>query len=217
MKPLLLINFKAYAESTGDEGVLLAQKIASVRSEFFEIAIAPSLVMLGRIAREVKVPLFSPHLDGGIPGAHTGSVLAQELHQIGVKGVMLNHAENQTEFKTIAALREQAGLKVLICAATLDEVRKMASLRPEYIAYEPRELIGGKISVIDAKPDIIAKAVEVVQRRSPKTRLLCGAGVHSRGDLQQALKLGAKGVLLSSAVVKAKDPVRFLREMVSTD
>ncbi|HLD78075.1 MAG TPA: triose-phosphate isomerase, partial [archaeon] len=40
-------------------------------------------------------------------------------------------------------------------------------------------------------------------------------GVKTRQDVQAALRLGAAGVLVASAVVKAKDPERALRALVA--
>ena len=61
---------------------------------------------------------------------------------------------------------------------------------------------------------MVVLAVEKVKHLSPKTKVLCGAGVHSREDLGQALLLGTSGVLLSHAVVEAKNPQKFLEEML---
>jgi triosephosphate isomerase len=43
--------------------------------------------------------------------------------------------------------------------------------------------------------------------------VLCGAGVSSKEDVKKALELGAQGVLLASAFVKAPDPKAFLSEL----
>ncbi|MEK6809491.1 MAG: triose-phosphate isomerase, partial [Nanoarchaeota archaeon] len=94
------------------------------------------------------------------------------------------------------------------------EAHHDAGLNPDYLAYEPQELIGGNISVTKAKPDIISRAVELVKGTSPKIKVLCGAGVHSREDILKALQLGAKGVLIGHAVPKAKDPQKVLRELL---
>jgi triosephosphate isomerase len=45
--------------------------------------------------------------------------------------------------------------------------------------------------------------------------VLCGAGVKTGKDVRRALELGAKGVLLASGVVKAKDPRKALQDLVS--
>jgi len=42
--------------------------------------------------------------------------------------------------------------------------------------------------------------------------VLCGAGISKGEDVHAALKLGTKGVLVASAIVKAKDPYTVLLE-----
>jgi triosephosphate isomerase len=42
--------------------------------------------------------------------------------------------------------------------------------------------------------------------------ILCGAGISHGDDVTAALKLGTQGVLVASAVVKAKNQYRVLRE-----
>ena len=44
--------------------------------------------------------------------------------------------------------------------------------------------------------------------------VLCGAGVKTGEDVRTALDLGARGVLLASGVVKAKDPEAVLRDLI---
>jgi triosephosphate isomerase len=105
-------------------------------------------------------------------------------------------------------------LEIVICASTVAEVKKVALLKPEYIAYEPAELIGGEVSVTTARPGVISEVVDRVRKISLRTRVLCGAGVHSRDDLYMAIRLGASGVLLAHAIVKAKDPTAVLKRML---
>ncbi len=219
MKPLILINFKTYQESTGERGILLAQRIAKVKSTRFDIAIAPSTLLLQKITSCIKKPIYiyAQHVDSAGYGAHTGHVLPADVRKMGARGTILNHSEKKltfTKLKETVGVCKIVGLNVVICASTLEEIRKVAVLEPEYVAYEPWALIGGNVSVTNAKPEVISEAVKIVQKISPKTRLLCGAGVHGREDLRAALRLGAVGVLLAHAVVEAKDSKRFLEEMM---
>ena len=219
MKPLILINFKTYKESTGERGILLAQKIAKVKSARFYIAIAPSTLSLQKITSCVKKPIYiyAQHVDWAEYGAHTGHVLPADVKKMGARGTILNHSEKKltfTELKETVGVCKSVGLRVVICASTLKEIRKVAVLEPEYVAYEPWALIGGAVSVTSARPEIIRSVVEMVQKISPATKVLCGAGVHGREDLRAALRLGALGVLLAHAVVEARDPKRFLEEMM---
>jgi len=85
-------------------------------------------------------------------------------------------------------------------------------LDPDFLAYEPPELIGSRsASVASENPKSIAESVSVA-RDIP---LLVGAGVNSPEDVKVALKLGAKGFLVATAIVKAPNPEKALLELVS--
>ena len=47
----------------------------------------------------------------------------------------------------------------------------------------------------------------------PKVPILVGAGIHSAEDVKVSLKLGAKGILISSYIVKSKNPEEKLTEL----
>ena len=217
MKPLIIINFKTYPESSGKKALLLARRIASVKSKKYDLALAPPLLELEHMCNTVNLKVFAQHVDAQTPGAHTGQITAQDVRKLGARGAILNHSERKLPFLMVERTvkeRRKDKLITVVCAASLKEAKKVARLQPDYIAYEPPELIGGETSVTSAEPDIIAKTVRSVRRRSPHTKLLVGAGVQTREDVITALKLGASGVLLAHAVVKAKDPKKFLREML---
>ncbi len=217
MKPLILLNFKTYPEAAGLGALLLARKLEKVKSKRYEIVVAPSLLTLKEVAEKTSLKAFAQHTDLAGLGAFTGKIAPEELKAIKVTGTILNHSERKIPLsilqKIIAECKKQK-LITVVCASSLVETKKVAKFTPDYIAYEPAELIGGDISVTKAKPEVIAKAAQVVKKVSPKTRLLCGAGVRSREDILKALELGAKGVLIGHAVPKAKDPAKFLQELL---
>jgi len=217
MKPLILLNFKTYPEAVGKKALLLAKKLEKVKKKRYDIVIAPSLPTLEEVAERTSLTVFSQHTDLAGLGAYTGKISAQELKKIGVKGTLLNHSERKIPFrilKKIVADCKKHKLITVVCASSLEETKQVAKLAPAYLAYEPPELIGGNVSVTKAKPEIISKAVEAVQKISPKTKVLCGAGVQSREDILKALQLGTKGVLIGHAVPKAKDPAKFLKGLL---
>ncbi len=217
-KPLILLNFKLYPETIGKKGINLAKKIATVKSKKYSIGIAPSTDILSEVAQNSSIKIFAQHADPAPIGAFTGHISPEELRTLGITGTILNHSEKKILFqqlKKTVALCQKNKLITIICASDLLEIKKIAKLHPDYIAYEPRELIGGTISVTSAKPEIILSAVQLVKKISPKTAVLCGAGVHSKEDLQQALKLGTQGVLIGHAIPKAKSPVQKLKSLIS--
>ena len=46
-----------------------------------------------------------------------------------------------------------------------------------------------------------------------KVKFLIGAGIHTRKDVKTAMKLGAGGIAISSAITKAKNPGKKLKEL----
>jgi len=218
IKPLVLINFKVYPEAIGKKGILLANKINSVKSKKYQLGICPTLLDLVEIAKHRKnehLHLFAQHSDPDDLGAHTGSITLEEVKAWKIKGVLINHSENRLNLFNIKKEVEKCHklkLESIVCASSLSEMINIIKLKPDYIAYEPAELIGGEVSVTSANPQIIKMAVDLLKKS--KTKLLCGAGVHGREDLLQALKLGSSGVLLAHAAVQAKDPKKFLEHLL---
>ena len=139
------------------------------------------------------------------------------MKKLGCQGSLINHSEYRLPLeiikKTVEACKKRK-LTTIVCATTLNKIKKVALFKSDYIAYEPQKFIGGNISVTEAKPEVIVKAVQLVKKLSKKTKVLVGAGVHSSEDVGQALLLGASGVLIGHALPKAKDPKKFLEEML---
>ncbi len=206
---MIVVNFKTYKKGTGKEGLKLA-KICSKLSKRIYLAVQESDIRL--ISKVKGVSVLAQHIDAVEYGAHTGSILAEDVKKAGGRGSLLNHSEKRIPFNKIkfcVKKLRKLKMKSIVCVKSVLEAKKVAKLKPDYIAYEPSSLIGGKISVSSAKPDVIKKVVKAV--RIP---VLVGAGVHTKEDVLIAKKLGAKGILVSSAVVKAKNPGKVLRELI---
>ena len=116
--------------------------------------------------------------------------------------------------ETVRRLAERR-LVAVVCAADVATARRLAETQPPYIAVEPPELIGGDRAVSTAKPEVVSGTVAAVHEVSPTTRVLCGAGVHDRHDVARALELGAEGVLVASAVTRAPDAEKAIRELLA--
>lgn len=217
--PILIINFKTYKESTGNNALKLARICDSLAKRTKKsIAIAVQPIDLQKISNAVSIPVFAQHIDGITYGAHTGHILAEDIKQAGSIGSILNHSEDQfmpKELKLASEKLKELKMQRVICANTPKKAKDIAKLTPEFIAIEPPQLIGGKISVSTAKPEIIKNTVDIVKKTSPKTKVLCGAGVHTAQDVKIALKLGAKGVLVASGIIKAKDQKKAILELIN--
>ena len=93
----------------------------------------------------------------------------------------------------------------VLCVKNVAEVKKYVKLNPDYIAIEPPELIGSGKAVSKEKPELITNAARAVKAAKNKTKLLCGAGIVSGDDVEKAIQLGSKGILVASGIVKSKN------------
>jgi triosephosphate isomerase len=81
------------------------------------------------------------------------------------------------------------------------------------IAIEPPDLIGTGVAVSKARPELITNAIKRIRSINSSVDILCGAGVSTAEDVSKALQLGTHGVLVSSSVVKGKNPSQLLENM----
>ncbi len=209
---LAIINFKAY--KTGKEAVMLAKKCEkAARKEKISIALAVQTADIHTISEKVNIPVLAQHIDAIKPGAHTGWILPESAKESGAVGSLINHSEHKLQLReikqAIQRLRENKMISV-VCAGTPQMAEKIAKFKPNIIAIEPQELIGGNIAVSEAKP----KVITITTRKIRKIPVLCGAGIKTKKDAEKAVLLGAKGILISSAITNSQNPEKSLRELL---
>jgi len=216
MKPILLINLKTYEEGTGAKAFAIAKAADALAIRSVEIILAVQPADIRAVSESVRIPVFAQHIDPVKYGSSTGWILPEAVKSAGASGTLLNHSEKRMDFETVkkaVARCKEIGLRTVVCAETPEKAKEFASLKPDYIAIEPPELIGGDTSVSRAKPDVIAKSVEMVNAVA-KIPVLCGAGVKDGADVKKAIALGAKGILVASGVVKAANPKQAIKELL---
>lgn len=217
MKPLLLLNFKNFYESTGDNAVKLAQIVEKfAANSSFEIAVAPSIIDLPNVKKVVShVSLFSQHVDLCTGGICTGG-FPVTLAKLYCSGTLLNHAERQISLealgKTISSCKEN-NLKTVACANSISDGCKITAFKPDFIAVEPPELIGSGVSVSTAQPELVTNSVKEIKKLNKDIGVLVGAGVSTAQDVKLSLELGADGVLVASAFAKSKKPQEWLETL----
>ena len=215
MEPFIALNFKTYKESLGQRGLNLASIACHVsQTTGVRIVVAPQFLDI-RASVGLGAETFAQSATDFEPGAHTGAISIDSIKDAGCAGLLVNHAENRLPKNSIEKIilrSKKLGIESMLCTKDVEESVELARLNPTYVAIEPPELIGSGISVSSAKPEIISGAVEAVAKVS-NSPVICGAGVSTGADVARAIELGAKGVLLASAYVKAKDPEKLLMEM----
>ena len=136
-----------------------------------------------------------------------------------VSGSLINHSEHRIPAKDIAKLvlkLKELKMMSVVCVKDVNEAKKYAKLNPDYIAIEPPELIGSGKAVSKEQPELITKAVRSVDSVKNNTNLLCGAGIVSGEDVQKAIELGSRGILVASGIVKAKNWNNIMSEFAKS-
>jgi len=215
----LLLNLKVYAECLGPSGERIARQLEDLgRAAGISVAIAPATPDLGRISSAVGIPVLAQHVDAIASGAHTGFVPPESVRASGAAGSLVNHSEHPLSAalarSTVARLAATE-LVAVVCAPTVQAARRLARTQAPYLAIEPPELIGGHRAVSTARPSVVSGTVAAVRSVAPSVAVLCGAGVHDRRDVRRALELGAAGVLVASAVTRARSPSDAIAELLA--
>ena len=221
MGKFFFINFKSYPEATGKNALSLAKKIESAaaakKSPVQTVLVVSALDVL-RVSSQVSLKVFGQHFDPNTAGAFTGSVGVESLLSAGAKGSILNHAEKKVsdEFIKKAVLRaKELGFPVMLCAESVERGIFFAELKPDFIAFELPELIGGTVSVSTARPDLVKGFIEKVQEKNSSCKLIVGAGIKTPLDVKKSIEFGADGVFVSSGVVKSPGPKKAVKELLS--
>jgi triosephosphate isomerase len=218
--PVIIVNFKAYAESTGNRAVELAKKAERASKETgVNIVVAPQFTDLWRVAEAVEIPVFAQHIDPIPPGAFTGQVQADAAKEAGIVGTLINHSERQlklAEIDAVVRLTREKALVSCVCTNNPSVSAAVAYLHPDIISIEPPELIGTGVAVSKAQPEAVTNTIQLVRKVNDHAVILCGAGISHGEDVSVALKLGTQGVLVASGIVKAKDPYTVMREFADS-
>ena len=203
---MIIVNYKAYERAIGKKAGKITEKIERGAEE--KVIVAPQTADL---SLETDLEVFAQHIDGVEPGSHTGSNQVEALKRK-ASGSLINHSEKRLGTKEIRKSVERCqeeGLTSVVCGQTPEECEKYAEFDPDYIAFEPPELIGGDKAVSTEEPEIIEEAV----KRSGGVKTLTGAGIKTREDVEESIELGCEGVLIASGVIKAEDVEEKIREL----
>lgn len=218
-KRIFIINLKNYLEIAGNRALEITKNAESVSNELdLEIIISPPQPMLGLIAQSTKLKTIAQHVDINKPGASTGFFIPEMVKSIDGIGSLINHSEHPLKISIIeATIKKLNGIKLLsfVCVKNITELNKVIQFEPDYIAIEPPDLIGTEKSISTEKPDLISKAKKIISENQKKTKLICGAGISKKEDVQIAFNLGSEGILVASSITKANNWYQKIHELAS--
>ena len=214
--PIVILNYKTYLESSGENALELARALKSASEESgITMVAAPQAADIYRIQDQISLPIFAQHIDPITPGGHTGSNLIETLIEAGISGSLINHSENRmklADIDEVIQLCKQNDIESCVCTNNIATSKAIATFSPDAVAVEPPELIGTGIPVSQAQPEVVEDSVKGVKSINKKIKVLCGAGISTGDDMKAAMDLG---VLLASGIVKAENPKEALLDLVS--
>lgn len=217
--PIVILNYKTYLESSGENALELARALKSASEESgITMVAAPQAADIYRIQDQISLPIFAQHIDPITHGGHTGSNLIETLIEAGISGSLINHSENRmklADIDEVIQLCKQNDIESCVCTNNIATSKAIATFSPDAVAVEPPELIGTGIPVSQAQPEVVEDSVKGVKSINKKIKVLCGAGISTGDDMKAAMDLGADGVLLASGIVKAENPKEALLDLVS--
>ncbi len=220
--PILILNFKNYLEVAGLASIELAKAAQQVSKSLdgrLKIVACPPQPALSLVKENVDIPVFAQHVDDAKEGSTTGYFIPEIAKSFGAQGSLINHSEHRIERpETIQNLVDnlrKLQMVSVVCARSAAEVADIARFKPDYIAIEPPELIGSGKAVSKEDPAIVTDSIESAAKVSQEVRVICGAGITDAADVRSALKLGAKGILVASGVIKATSWVDKISELAS--
>lgn len=212
--PFFEVGPKAYF--CGRQAIELA-KVAQAASRETGVSViyTPQLTDLALVSREVEgLYLCAQHMDPIPAGKGQGAILPEAVKAAGARCVMLNHAERPMTLENISKAVERAkeiGLMSIVCASSCIEAAMLAQLAPSILVVEPTELIGTGVT---SDVELVKASTEAVKRVNPDIQVLQGAGISTPEDVYRTIFAGADATGSSSAICKAKDPAKMLREML---
>lgn len=216
----LIINFKNYLEVGGKRGIELSKVSEQVSNDTgVDIVISPPLPSLSQVCATVKTPVISQHVDFSKPGSTTGFIVPEIVKSYGAVGSLINHSEHRIDsidsIRELVSILKKLRMVSIVCVRTPEEAGTIADFNPDFIAIEPPELIGSGKAVSKENPSIVTESISAVVERSNSSKVICGAGIVDKADVESALRLGANGILVASGIIKAKSWYDKIHELAS--
>jgi len=198
---MIIVNFKNYKQ--GKEVVKLAKFIEKINKK---VIICVQATDIYNVSKNTKLRVYAQHVSPLTSGRGNGFVIPEAVKINGGVGTLINHSEHPLYYDEIARvinLCKKHKLKTICCVSKLKNVKKIAKLKPDAIAFEDPKLISTGKSITKYNSKTIEKFVDLLGVTNIPA--ICGAGISSKKDIKKAIELGCHGVLISNAVANNKN------------
>lgn len=217
---MLFVNFKSAYEGTGERAIALVRELKEAQKETsVPIILVPHDLDVYQSLTLWEGEIWVQHTDYeyGDTGRNNVRLLADwSFDNKKIAGTLLNHSEHKyhswDKLGLVVEECRKLGVKSMVFGGTQEEFSDACDLRPDFVAFEPPDLIASPTtSIAKVRPDQIQAAARVAEKAG--VPLIVGAGVKDGDDVRVSLKLGALGVAVSSAVIRAEDPGKVVLEL----
>lgn len=217
---MIFVNLKSGFEGTGERASVLIDKLVEAQNETsVPIILVPHDLDIYQAFAKWKGDIWIQHIDYeyGDTGRNSLRLLKDwAVEGRKITGAFLNHSEHKyhswDKLKLVVEEAHELGIKTMVFGGTQEEFVNVCELKPDFVAFEPAELIASPTtSVAKSEPNEIKKAAEVAKKAG--IPLIVGAGVKDAADVRVCVSLGAVGVAVSSAIIRAENPKAVVLDM----
>lgn len=215
--PYFHVNFKIYPQTIGEKGLEYAKTVDEVKKETgTEFMVTPQIPDIRLISENTDLPTTAPYADAVKPGRGMGHILLETLKEAGAEGVVINHAEHRDKLSDIEFKIQRCKeleLDSIICVDSIQMGKAIASLDPDAVIFEKPGDISTEKSITKTHPERVKKFVKTINETNSRTKVLVGGGIHEPEDVKLAFELGADATGAASALIRAEDRYKLLKEM----
>ena len=200
--------------------VLEYAKAADAAAEKYDIDIlfTTPLTEIRRVAENTKhLIILAPYMDTLRPGRGMADILPEALKAAGAQGVVVNHCEKPMSLPAIKATIDRArelDFLVFACADTIAEAKAIAQLHPDIINPEPTELIGGGGGAV-SDMSYVMESIKAIKAIYPDIMVEQAAGITNGQQVYDFIMAGSEAAGAASGIMKAKDPIAMIDEMIA--
>ena len=164
-----------------------------------------------------RLIVLAPYMDTLRPGRGMADILPEGLKAAGARGVVVNHCERPMTLPAIKATIDRArelDFLVFACADSIAEAKAIAQLHPDIINPEPTELIGGTgRGVSDMR--YVMESIKAIKAIYPDIMVEQAAGITNGHQVYDFIMAGSEAAGAASGIMKAKDPIAMIYEMIA--
>jgi triosephosphate isomerase len=185
--PFILLNYTTYTQGTGSGAVEIAKVCKTVSEEScIEVAVAPQLPDIYRVASEVEFLVFSQYMDGIGAESFTGHVFGKCTKYNGTVEAVSDYSKWYLTAVDIEVFLEEAKkleFGKVVCTNNVPTTLSGPTFSHNYFAAEPSVPISSGIPISKDDPDVVSGSVEAVAKINPAVK---GRGNRRKKDFKDS-------------------------------